>query len=698
MSVGLSKWARVRIILVGLGLACFVLVLAGRFFHLQIIQGAALREKLDQEVRRDIPILPVRGLILDRRGVELAISTQVYSLVAHPHQIKNAALMSRELGQVLGMPAEDVQKVLTRTRPFVFLKRYLTPEKEEALRAWKDNTESRARAARKRDERPDEDAVYLIPEARRYYPQQKLAGQILGFCDIDANGLEGLEHVYNQEIYGKPKKCVNMMDARGQIVISGEKSWDPEVMGNNLVLTIDRTIQYIAEKELEKGVEQWKAVGGMVMVTNPQTGEILAMAQIPRLDPNLPAQFSKEARQNRLLTDALEPGSAFKVFIVASALDAGVVKPTDRFHCENGTWRLGAKEVIHDVHPYGGLTVQQVIQKSSNIGTAKISHKLGARNLDEYLRDFGFGRKTGIDFPGESTGLIKNHQRCRSLIDRTTTAFGQGVSVSVLQLTLALGAIGNGGYLMKPFLVKEIVSPQGEKLKEFRPQALRRVLSQNTSATMLSIMEMVTQPGGTAVTASPPGFTTAGKTGTAQKVVGRAYSHSKYNSVFMGLIPSQKPVLAITVIIEEPKGAIYGGVVAAPIFREVAGQALRVLGYYPQPDKTDTILAQGKPSVPQPNAPQAAASPHLEGVPDQASVLGPLELPTLGQGPETPAAPLKVMPNLEGMTIRRAVKLLHHSGVRCRLQGSGLAVSQDPPPGTPIKPGSICVVKFESRF
>jgi cell division protein FtsI (penicillin-binding protein 3) len=698
MSVGLTKWARLRIILVGLGLACFVLVLAGRFFHLQIIQGTALREKLDQEVKRNIPILPVRGLILDRRGVELAISTQVTSLVAHPHQIKNADLLSRELGQVLGMPAQEIKKILTRARPFVFVKRYLTPEKEEAFRAWKDRTESRARAARKRDERPDEDAVYLIPEARRYYPQQKLAGQILGFCDIDANGLEGLEHVYNQELYGKPKKCVNMLDARGQVVISGEKSWDPEVMGNNLVLTIDRTIQYVAEKELEKGVEQWKASGGMVMVTNPQTGEILAMSQVPRLDPNLPGQFPKEARQNRLFTDALEPGSAFKVFIVASALDAGMVKPSDRVHCENGTWRLGAKEVIHDVHPYGGLTVQQIIQKSSNIGTAKISHKLGARNLDEYLRDFGFGRKTGIHFPGETTGLVKNHQRCRSLIDRTTTAFGQGVSVSVLQLTMALGVIGNGGYLMKPLLVKEIVSPQGEKLQEFKAQPLRRVLSANTAASMLSIMETVTQQGGTATTASPPGFTTAGKTGTAQKIVSRAYSRSKYNSVFIGLIPSQKPVLAITVIIEEPKGAIYGGVVAAPIFREIAGQALRVLGYYAQPDKTDTILTQGKPSVPQPKAPQPAAPPHPEAIPVQATTLISLELPNLGTGPETPAGPLKVMPNLEGMTIRRTVELLHRSGVRCRLQGSGLAVSQDPPPGTPLKPGSICVVKFEPRF
>jgi cell division protein FtsI (penicillin-binding protein 3) len=482
-----------------------------------------------------------------------------------------------------------------------------------------------------------------------------------------------------------------MLDARGHIVVSGEKAWDPEVMGNNLVLTIDRTIQYIAEKELEKGVEHWKAASGLVLVTMPQTGEILAMAQVPRLDPNLPTSYPSEARRNRVITDALEPGSAFKTFIVAGALDAGVVKPTDRVHCENGVWRLGAKEVIHDVHPYGGLTVLQVIQKSSNIGAAKISFKLGAKRLDHYLRDFGFGSRAGLHFPGETAGLLKNHQRCRSLIDRTTTAFGQGVSVSVLQLTMALGAIGNGGVLMKPILVKEIVNPKGDKVKEFKPWAVRRVISEQTAATMLSIMETVTQQGGTATSASPPGFTTAGKTGTAQKVVGRAYSHSKYNSVFMGLIPAHKPVLAITVIVEEPKGAIYGGVVAAPIFREVAGQALRVMGYYPEPDKTDSLLVKNKGKTPKP-----AASPVPEILPFQASLLGPLEVQKLAAPPaETHSGPFKVMPDLQGMTIRRVVKLLSRSGVRCQMHGSGLAVSQEPPPGSPLEADTMCVVKFQ---
>jgi cell division protein FtsI (penicillin-binding protein 3) len=689
MSVGLTKWARLRIILVGLGLACFGLILAGRFFQLQVIQGAQLREELDREVKKHCPVLPVRGTIMDRHGKELAVSTQVSSLVAHPNQIKKADLMSRELSGVLGMSYQEIKRILTRARPFVFVKRCLTPEKEEAFRAWKEKTESRVLAARKRDERADEDAIYLIPEARRYYPQQWLAGPILGFCDIDGNGLEGLESYFNKDLYGKPKSCVNMQDARGRIVISGEKAWDPDVMGNNLVLTIDRTIQYIAEKELQKGVEHWNAAGGMVMVTNPQTGEILAMAQVPRMDPNMPGHYPKEARQVRLLTDAVEPGSAFKVFIVASALDAGIVKPVDHFNCESGTWHLNAKEVIHDVHPYGGLTVQQVIQKSSNIGAAKISQKLGPKLVDEYLRGFGFGSKTGIQFPGETTGLLKNHQRCRSLIDRLTTAFGQGVSVSVLQLTMALSAIGNNGVLMQPLLVKEVVSPKGEIVKELKPRPVRRVLSQATAATMLNIMETVTQPGGTANGASPPGFTTAGKTGTAQKIVGRAYSHNKYNSVFMGLIPAEKPVLAITVIIEESKGAIYGGVVAAPVFREIAGQALRILGYYPQPDKTDSILAKNNSATP-----KHTASPEPAVVPLAASLV-PLELQKLTAPPEQPSAPLKVMPDLRGMTIRRAMKLLTCSGVRCHMKGSGLAVSQDPPPGTPIESETRCVVMFE---
>jgi cell division protein FtsI (penicillin-binding protein 3) len=683
VSPGIGKWVRLRIGLVGLGLLCLVLWVGGRFFYLQVIRGPQLREESLREIQKFCPILPVRGTIVDRRGTELAVSTRVSSVVAHPNQIQHASRLSRELAPILGFKTRELKELLTRARPFVWVKRHLTPEREAAFLAWQTKEEAKARAARQTGHR-DTDAVYLIPEARRYYPQRSLAGQILGFCNIDGQGLEGLEIEFDKQLYGKPKQCWNMMDARGHIVVSGEKAWDPEVMGNNLILTLDRTLQYIAEKELAAGVERYHAAGGMALVVQPQSGEVLAMAQSPTMDPNRYNQYTEEVRRNRLVTDCLEPGSTYKIFIAASALDAHVVRPTDKFQCESGVWHLGAKETIHDVHPYGTLSVQQVIQKSSNIGAAKIASRTGPARLDHYLRDFGFGRKTGLHFPGETGGLLRNLSHTRSLIDRVTVAFGQGVSVTMLQMAMALSAIGNDGVLMEPHLVKAIVNPYGQKVQDFPPRPVRRVLSQATAREMLAIMATVTQPGGTAKDAAPPGFTVAGKTGTAQKLVGRAYSHNKFNAWFIGLIPADKPVLAIAVVVDEPKGAIFGGVVAAPIFREIAGQSMRVLGYYPQKeelkDKNAPVLAG---MVPLPGRERAAAP-----------APGPVHFtpPKL----EIPSGPLKVMPDLKGYTMRQVLTLLHKSGLGCRLEGSGLAVEQEPAPGAEISPGGTCRVVFKS--
>jgi cell division protein FtsI (penicillin-binding protein 3) len=687
MTPGLDKWTRLRIVLVGLGLVCLGLWLVGRFFHLQIIRGPQLREEASREVQKLCPVLPVRGQILDRRGNELAISTRVSSLVAHPPQIKNAHRISRELAPVLGVNVRELQQILTRAKPFVWVKRHLTPEKEEAFRAWQAAAE-KAAARQKITGRRDIDAIYLIPEAFRYYPQLSLAGPVLGFCNPDGQGLEGLELQYDNYLYGKPKKCVKMLDARGRIVVTGEKAWDPEVIGNNVVLTLDSTLQYIAEKELSRGVAHWKAAGGLALVVKPQTGEILALAQHPTVDPNRYAQYPEENRRIRHFTHALEPGSTFKVFIAASALDAQVVKAGDRFNCENGTWRLGAKEVIHDAHPYGTLTVQQIIQKSSNIGAAKIASRTGGARLDHYLRAFGFGSRTGILFPGENAGLLKNMRTTRAAIDRATLAFGQGVSVTPLQLTMALAAMGNDGVLMEPMLVKEIIDPQGTTVREFQPRPIRRVISPATAQLMLNIMQTVTQTGGTAKEAAPPGFTVAGKTGTAQKLVGRAYSHSKFQALFIGMTPAQKPALAIAVIIDEPKGAIYGGVVAAPIFREIAAQSLRFLGYYPQGDDNKTVLAGLLPTP-------AAAQPPLEVKPRTPKAVTPPK--PLVVRTAAPKKPLEVMPDLSGLTIRQVLDLLHRSGLRCRFEGSGLAVSQEPAPGTAITPSTTCSVKFRCQ-
>ena len=345
MSVTFTRWARLRVIMAGLGLACCGLVLAGRFFQLQIIQGSTLREELDREVKKCAPSSRC-GIITDRNGVELAISTQTSSLVAHPGQIKNPNLMSKELSGVIGMPVAELKRMLTRAKPFVFVKRCLTPEKEEAFRAWKDQTESRVQAAGKRRSGPTRRRFTSSPRPGATTLSSGWPAPSWVSVTSTATAWRAWKAISTKNLYGKPKRCVNMTDARGNVVISGEKAFDPDVMGNNLVLTIDRTIQYVAEKELQKAVDHWNAAGGMVMVTNPQTGEILAMAQVPRMDPNMPGHFPKEARHIRILTDAVEPGSAFKVFVVASALDAGAVKPCDRYNCENGCWQVGPQELF----------------------------------------------------------------------------------------------------------------------------------------------------------------------------------------------------------------------------------------------------------------------------------------------------------------------------------------------------------------
>jgi cell division protein FtsI (penicillin-binding protein 3) len=691
----IGKWVRFRIGLVVIGLILLGGGICGRFFYLQVIRGPQLREMATREYQKFCPVLPVRGIILDRKGLELAISTRVSSVVAHPLQIQQADRFSRELAPILGYKPRDLKEILTRPASFVWVKRHLTPEREAAFMAWAAEADRKARIA-KTTGRQDTDTIYLLSEAKRYYPQLSLAGQVLGFCNIDGQGLEGIEHEFDGQLYGKPKQCWKTMDACGRIISSEEKALDPEVMGNNVVLTLDHTVQYIAEKELARGVANYNAAGGTALVMQPQTGEILAMAQLPTMDPNRYSQFPEYTRRNRLVTDCLEPGSTYKIFIVASALDANVVKPTDRYHCENGVWCLDAKDSIHDVHPYGSLTVQQVVQKSSNIGAAKIASKLGATRLDQYLRWFGFGNKSGIAFGGESSGLLRNLARAHSLIDRVTVAFGQGVSVTPLQLTMALAAMGNGGVLMEPHIAKEVIDPQGNKVQEFPPRPVRRVMSERVAQQMLAIMETVTQKGGTGTGAAVPGFTVAGKTGTAQKVVGRAYSHNKFNALFIGMVPADKPVLAIAIIVDEPKGAIFGGVVAAPIFREIATQSLRVLGYYPQQEKLDDLNmpVQAKMAISAKDARMAKATPAPVLAP--AAAPAPILAQLLPVKPKAPQEPPKVMPDLKGYTIRQVLDLLNHTGLKCRVEGSGLAVSQEPSPGTAINPGTTCSVKFQS--
>ncbi len=691
----LTKWVRVRIILVAAGLGFCFLAIVVRLIDLKFVQGPMLQEKALREYQKDFPILPVRGSIMDRHRTELAMSTFVKSLGAHPRRLPDKKEISRKLAPLIGMTPAAVLEILERDRPFVWIKRHLTPQQAEAVEHYKAEYDKQIKAQRKKakeGENPElarPDAIYLIPEAKRYYPHRTLAGPLLGFCNADGHGAEGLERFFDEYIYGKPQKSLNIIDARGQIVLSSEKELVDETIGDNLILTIDRTIQYITEKELQQGVQKWHATGGFAVVVAPQTGEVLAMAQMPPFDPNVFNKYSKDFYQNRNVTVAVEPGSTFKIFTVAAALDAKVVKPLDRYHCENGKYAIGNAGVIHDVHPYGSLTVAEVIKKSSNIGAAKIGLKLGAQKMDHYLKGFGFGQRTGITYAGENYGLVRNIMSSRSLIDRVTVSFGQGITTTPIQLAMALSAMANDGILMQPLLVKEIVNQKGEVVKQFQPTPVRQVISPETARTIMAMMKTVTEQGGTGTEAVPPGYTVAGKTGTAQKVVGRAFSKSKYYSLFIGVTPAENPVLAIVVIVDEPKGAIYGGTVAAPIFREIAGQVLRFLGYYPQPQPaspTDTL--QVKHSQPANPAPPPAASPAPKltvALPAEAAMV------PINDGP------LKKMPNLKGKTIREVIAILHNAGIRCQVEGRGLAFEQKPEAGAPLPANNQCLVKFKPQ-
>jgi cell division protein FtsI (penicillin-binding protein 3) len=708
----LNKWVRVRIILVGMGLGIFFLAVFARIVDLKFIKGPSLEEMASREHQKNCPVLPIRGTIMDRNQTELAISTFVKSLGAHPRRLSEKKQLSQKLAPLIGMPPAAVLDILEKDKPFVWVKRYLTPQQADAVEKYKAELEKQIQARRKQskesleNEQASLDAVYLIPEARRYYPHRSLAGPILGFCNADGHGAEGLERYFDDNIYGKPQKCMNIMDARGRIVVSSEKELVDVSMGDNLILSIDRTIQYIAEKELQQGVNKWNASGGFAVVVAPNTGEILAMAQMPAFDPNHYNKYTKDHYQNRNVTVAVEPGSTFKIFTVAAALDAKVVKPADRYHCENGTYSLGSAGVIHDVHPYGGLTVAEVIKKSSNIGAAKIGLKLGPQKMAHYLKGFGFGQRTGISYAGENYGLVRNINSCRSLIDRVTVSFGQGITTTPLQLAMALSALANDGILMQPLLVKEIHDHQGQVVKKFDPTPARQVLSPESARTMLAMMKTVTEQGGTGTEAVPPGYTVAGKTGTAQKVVGKAFSKSKYNSLFIGVVPAENPVLTIVIIVDEPKGAIYGGVVAAPIFREIAAQSLRFLGYYPQPQTpapTDTTLVKlpktTKKETPAPQNPSPTDTTLVKNQKNpkkESPAIVPVLEANLVSIPQD-LGPLKQMPNLKGMPIRKVINVLNRAGLRCQIEGRGLAVEQQPDPGAPLPANNMCIVKFKPR-
>jgi cell division protein FtsI (penicillin-binding protein 3) len=551
---------RRRVVLVAVLLAAGYIGVFARLGYLQVIRHGELSARAARQQQEVVDLPPKRGTIYDRRGSELAVSIDAQSLYGVPADVDNPRAAARKLAPALGMSAQVLEDKLTGNRKFVWLARKVAPDVPARVNAsCKDMKE----------------AFGWLTDCRRYYPKKDIASQVLGFTGTDNRGLEGLEAQYENYIGGVAGKAITERDGAGHEVLSVDEAKNSPKPGCDVTLTLDENVQYIAEKELDDVVAKYSPVSATAIVMDPRTGEILAMANRPGFNPNSPGSFNPSAYKNRAVTDLYEPGSTFKVVTAAAALEEGVVKPSDIIDCGNGEIEVAGR-IIHNAHKEGGrLSFAEVIQKSSNVGTVKVALKLGSSRLYKYARAFGFGARTGVDLPGESGGRLRE-LRDWSGMSLASVAIGQETSVTALQMLTAVNTIANGGYYVEPYVVSEIRSDSGTVVRRAQPQNKRRVISQATARKLSGILTSVVEDGGTAVEARIRGWQVAGKTGTAQKfdrAIGR-YSKQKYTGSFVGFVPAEDPKISAIVVVNEPHGAYYGGVVAAPAFKNIVEKTL----------------------------------------------------------------------------------------------------------------------------
>ena len=534
-----------------------LLFFTSKLVWIQFFRSSHLARLAEKQHKYGITIKPKRGAIYDRKLRPLAVNVSVYSLFANPLRMseEDKQRTVKELSDLLNIEEEFLWKRLSRKKYFVWLARKLSSNAADEIKKLK----IRGLGFRK--------------ESKRHYPNQYLAAHVIGFAGMDNNGLEGLELRYDQYLKGEDGWTRIFRDAKHQELMM-EKETIPAKDGFNLILTIDETIQFIAEKALEKAFEKHNAKAASIIVMDPMSGEVLALANRPTYDLTQFSSMSKESRPNRAVVYVYEPGSVFKIVAASAALEEEVFVEKDEIHCENGEYRI-ANHILHDSHPHGKLTFREIIEQSSNIGTTKIAQKLGPDLFYKYADRFRFGKKTGIDLLGEVPGLLKPPSRW-SKTSIGALPIGQEVTVTPLQLVCAISAIANGGVYMKPYVVKYITDNNEELIKEFEPEVLGRVVSEDTALRVKSILQGVVE-NGTGKRARIKGINVGGKTGTAQKVIDGAYSHSKFYASFVGFAPAEDPRVAVVVVYDESHPSYYGGTVAAPVFKEVVVDTLKYL-------------------------------------------------------------------------------------------------------------------------
>lgn len=660
--------ARILLAFVAVGL----MVVTAKAGWVMVVPNPELEARSRDQFRFAVELEGPRGSIVDSTGRVLATTVNLPALYANPSKLPTEALEARVATIVA---ATGKSEAWVRGR---FVERGGRKLSEVKLGDSLDpDTAAALVAGLPRDQ------MWLVEEPVRVYPGRELAAPLLGFTDVFGDGAAGLEKMLNRELAGDTLRVLQERDRKGRTVDGAANEGVTASAGNSVQLTLDASIQFAAERALDAVMETSRPEAAMAVVMDVKTGAILAIASRPTGNPNHgESRAQQELFKNRPAMDQIEPGSVFKQFIAAAAIEEGLITPDTLVDCELGAWVVGPK-AIRDDHPKGVISATEVIKFSSNIGVAKFGFMLGAEKMLSYLRDFGFGRSTGLGIPGEVGGILRSAATIKP-IELATTAFGQGITASPVQLAAAVATIANGGVRMAPRLVAGVLDKNGQVEMAREPRTDRRVISEVTALQVTRMMETVTEPGGTGTRAKVKGYRVAGKTGTAQKVENGVYSPTKRVSSFVGFLPADRPEVAIAVAVDSPTlGSKYGGIVSAPVFAEIGAFTMRYLGVAPGDDHAPPLPNSAGVLQPLPPAPVAKApAPFVSSVPT-----GAIELSSDGDGHW-------LVPDLSGRSLRAAMAALQPSGLAVVVQGSGRVVAQVPPAGSALAPGDTLQLSF----
>ena len=630
----------------------FLMGLVVQSTSVMMFPDARLQSKANGQFTDPQEIHGRRGNILTADGQALATSVEVQTLHANPSKLTNesAVALSNALAPMLDLDAsKTIKRLNKRKRQDVQLAKNLVPDQIDRIEE---------RVEQLTETYPNLDEVLFTRNAyKRFYPGGKAAASLLGVVGHSGTGLAGLERSMERHLAGETYKYIQWRDRKGRHITTDIPEARP---GQSVVLTIDRRIQQIAEHAMDKVMERSEPDSASVVVMDPETGAIIALAQRPNHNPNNTRKLNTKALKNRAVTDAFEPGSVFKPFVAAAAIEEGLVSAATPINCENGRYRIG-RSTITDDHPEKIISVSEVIKFSSNIGAAKLAFSLGAEETLNYLQEFGFGERSDIGLRGEAKGFMRSADKIKP-IELATTSYGHGVTATTVQLASAMATLANDGIRMDPYMIAEIQDSTGVPVRVFEPQTIQRVVSEKTAQETLEMMATVTEDGGTGTRAAIEGYRVAGKTGTAWKHVDGAYSSTERIGSFIGAVPANNPRLAMAIVVDNPtKGSRYGGQTAGPAFSEIGQSALRLMGVAPDP----ALLKQDA------------------SVSEEAKIAVPTAAPELRWAKRGRL----IAPDLTGLSMRDALVTLEGAGLAVRIEGSGRVAQQTPRPGRTLKPG-----------